>query len=132
MEWSKETKQNWAGAENLDYCICVTFLTTITKVLFLKGRQGTRLYLYPILTLSLKETRTNKKTIISRQFFTETILEKTFGTKWRNQVKLERSRKLWLLLQGNFWLLLKKKKFWKDDRALGFISIQLWHFVNIS
>ena len=59
-------------------------------------------------------------------------MDKIFGTKYRNQVKLDRTRRGWYLLLRVFWLLLPKLNFWRGDRALGYVSPQIWDFPNIS
>ena len=61
-----------------------------------------------------------------------TILDNTFGTRWRNPLKLDRTRKVWYLLLPGFWLLLPKVNFWKGDWALGYVSTQIWDVPNIS
>lgn len=50
----------------------------------------------------------------TKNFFTQTILGKMFVSKQRNQVKIERNRKLWQLLLCNLWLLLQKFFLWKE------------------
>ena len=60
---------------------------------------------------------------------------KIFGTKYRNEVKLDKARKIWYLLFLYillFWLQLPKCDFWKIDWALGYVSSQNWDFPNIS
>ena len=42
----------------------------------------------------------------SKRLFTQTILDKIFGAKWRNPVNLDRAKKLWYLVLSNSWLLL--------------------------
>ena len=70
---------------------------------------------------------------ISRVYnWRNTILDKIFGTKWRNPVKLDRARKVWYLLLRVFWLLLLKFNFWNEDWALGYVSTKIWDFPNIS
>ena len=64
--------------------------------------------------------------------FPQTILRKIFGTKQRNPVKLDRTKKVWYLLFYVFWLLLPKFNFWKGDWALGYVSTQIKYFPNIS
>ena len=49
-----------------------------------------------------------------------------FGTKQRNPVKLNRTRKLWYLILGVFWLLLLKFNSWK------LVTTQIWNFSKIS
>ena len=61
-----------------------------------------------------------------------TISDKIFETKYRNSVKLDRTRKAWYLLLRVFWLLLQKFNFWKRDWALGYISTEIWDFPNVS
>ena len=61
-----------------------------------------------------------------------TIQGKIFGTKKRNPVKLDRTRKVWCLLLRAFWLVSLKFNFWKGDWALGYVSTQIWDFPNIS
>ena len=46
--------------------------------------------------------------------------------------KTGRTRKIWYLLLRVFWLLLSKFSFWKEDWALGYVSIQIWDFPSIS
>ena len=69
---------------------------------------------------------------LQKYFFKATILGKIFRTKWRNPVKLDRTTKVWYLLLRLFWLLLPKFNLWKGDWALGYVSIQIWDFPNIS
>ena len=45
----EEIKKYWTGIENFDKRFCA-ILNVITKVLFMEGRLGTRLYLHSILT----------------------------------------------------------------------------------
>ena len=47
----EEVEKYWAGIENFDKW-SRAILNVITKVLFMEGRQGIRLYLHPILTFS--------------------------------------------------------------------------------
>ena len=68
----------------------------------------------------------------AKNFFSQTILDKTFGSKQRKSVKLDRSRKVWYLLLCVFRLLLPKFNFWKGDWTLGYVSTQIWDFPNIS
>ena len=49
-----------------------------------------------------------------------------FGTKQRNPVKLNRTRKLRYLILGVFWLLLLKFNSWK------LVTTQIWNFSKIS
>ena len=46
--------------------------------------------------------------------------------------KTGRTRKVWYLVLRVFWLLLSKFNFWKEDWALGYVSIQIWDFPSIS
>ena len=49
MKQSQEIKQNWTGRETL-ISVFAQFLTTSTKIFFLEGRLGTRLFLHPTLS----------------------------------------------------------------------------------
>ena len=49
----------------------------------------------------------------------------------RNPLKLNRTTKVWYLLLRVFWLILPKFNFWKGDRALGYVTTQIWDFPNI-
>ena len=49
------------------------------------------------------------------QLWLATILDKIFGTKWSNQVKLDRKRKVCCVFLCVFSLLLAKSKFLKGD-----------------
>ena len=49
------------------------------------------------------------------------------------KVKLDKkTRKLWYLLVHTFWLLMPRFNFWKGDWALGYDSIQILDFANVS
>ena len=50
--------------------------------------------------------------------FAQTMLDKIFGTKWRNPVELDRTRTVWYLLLRVFLMLLPKFNFWKGDWGL--------------
>ena len=54
-----------------------------------------------------------------------TILDKIFGSKYRNPVKSDRTTKLWYPLYYIFLLLLPKFNFWEGDWALGSVSTQI-------
>lgn len=56
-----------------------------------------------------KGTSKTKPWIIPR--WPTTVLDKIFGRKWTNPVKLDRTIKVWYLLSRAFWLLLQKFDF---------------------
>ena len=60
------------------------------------------------------------------------ILERIFGTKQRYSVKLDRTKKIWHVFLRVFWVLMSRFKFWKEDWVLGYVSNQIWKFLNIS
>ena len=64
-------------------------------------------------------------------FFAQTISDKTFGTKSKNLVKLDKTRKFSSLLLRVSWLLLSKTNICNGDRAIGFVSNQIWDFSKI-
>ena len=59
------------------------------------------------------------------------MLDKIFRTKYRNQAKLDKTRKLWHLLLRDIWSLLPKLYFWKECWALGYVSIRIGRFSDI-
>ena len=67
-----------------------------------------------------------------RQIFNKMEEPNFFLTKWRNLVKLDRSRKVWYLLLHVFWLRLPKFTFWKENWALEYVSTQNLDFPNVS
>ena len=62
--------------------------------------------------------------------FPHTFLEKVFGTKQRNQAKLYRSRKLWYLFLGIFWLLQPKFYFAKSLSTKYLVVWQLLKWIG--
>ena len=64
--------------------------------------------------------------------FPQTILAKTCGTNYRNTIKLDNTSKMQYLILCVFWKLLPIFNFWKEEWALGCISIYISHFFNIS
>ena len=59
------------------------------------------------------------------------MLDKIFRTKYRNQAKLDKTRKLWHLLLRDIWSLLPKLYFWKEYWGLGYVSIWIRGFPDI-
>ena len=53
----------------------------------------------------LTETLTRIDPDITKHFRTQAVSGKIFGTKWRNPMKLEMTRKFWYLSFYTFWLL---------------------------
>ena len=60
-----------------------------------------------------------------------TIVDTTFGTKQRNQAKLDSTKKLWTLPLLNSWMLWPTFYFRMGDWALSSVSNQFWNFYNI-
>ena len=60
-----------------------------------------------------------------------TILCKTLWEKLRNQEKLDKKEKLWYLFLRIFWAIGPNIYFFRGDRALDYISIDFWDFLDI-
>ena len=65
----------------------------------------------------------------TQSLFGQTMLDKISGKK--EVRKMDRARKVFLFLRV-FWRLLPKFSFPKGDWALGYVSAQVWDFLNIS
>ena len=61
----------------------------------------------------------HKISLDSSKLVISTIVDKVYQTILRNQAKLVVTRKLWHLLLPNFWPLVPKSYFWKENWTLG-------------
>ena len=73
---------------------------------------------------------------MTKHLFAQTIQDKVIGTRKESPVKLDRTRKFDMYFCVFFFffflLLLPKFDFLKGGWALGFVSIQIWEFFNVS
>ena len=91
--------------------------------------------LYMVMTISGKSSHLAQKYCFYQKRASKQNWEnpgQNIWNKWSNPVILGRKRKVWYLLLRVFYLLFASCKFPMWDLALGYVSIQIWCFSNVS
>ena len=82
---------------------------------------------------------TQKEILLSENFITYSVARWSYGWLYQentnstenilNKSILNKSRIFWFLSPRNFWLILPKIKFWREDLALRAVTTQFWDFL---